>query len=149
MLAQWPTSGCALMIACLLVLCGSSVYVQKKLSCSGSPALFFSCFLCSLTDPPLSVSRFVSCDLLVVVVAVTEVGMMTAFSRIQRMDKPVHAESGSRNRIGIVMCWGKLRVKRLEAERAPSHAKTLHNPGRYVGRLSTMAGGSNSNSIKS
>lgn len=29
----WPTSGCALMMACLLVLCGSSVYVQKKSSC--------------------------------------------------------------------------------------------------------------------
>ena len=26
------TSGCAFMIACLLVLCGSSVYVQKNLS---------------------------------------------------------------------------------------------------------------------
>ena len=31
-----PTSGCALIIACLLVLCGSSVYVQKKSSCSAS-----------------------------------------------------------------------------------------------------------------
>lgn len=31
------TSGCALIIACLLVLCGSSVYVQKKSSCE----LFF------------------------------------------------------------------------------------------------------------